>query len=44
MAKGLEIVRLPLLDSFRTFNWDKIIEDMRNIYKLKDLINIPVSA
>ena len=40
-AKGLEIVRLPLLDRFRTFNWGMIIEELLNIYKLKDLIKVP---
>jgi hypothetical protein len=43
-AKGLGISWLPLLDTFRTFNWGKIIEELRNIYKLKDLVNLPISA
>jgi hypothetical protein len=34
-AKGLGMVRLPLVDSFRTFCWGEIIEELRNIYKLK---------
>jgi hypothetical protein len=37
-------VWLPLLDNFRTFCWGEIIEELRNIYKLKDLINVPISA
>ena len=40
-TKGLEIVRLPLLDAFRTFSWGEIIEELRNIYKLKELIRVP---
>jgi hypothetical protein len=38
------MVRLPLVDSFRTFCWGEIIEELRKIYKLKELINLPVSA
>jgi len=34
--------RLPLLDSFRTFCWGEVIEELRKIYKLKELINLPV--
>jgi hypothetical protein len=37
------MVRLPLVDSFRTFCWGEIIEELRNIYKPKELINLPVS-
>ena len=44
MAKGLVIVWLPLVDSFRTFCWGEIIEELRNIYKPKELINLPISA
>jgi len=43
-AKGLEMVRLPLLGRFRTFCWGEIIEELPNIYKLKELINVPISA
>jgi len=43
-AKGLEIVWLPLLVRFRTFCWGEIIEELRNTYKLKELINLPVSV
>jgi len=43
-AKGLEIVRLPLLERFGTFCWGEIIEELRNAYKLKELINLPVSV
>jgi len=43
-AKGLEINKLPLLVTFRTFYWGEIIEELRNTYKLKELINVPVSA
>jgi len=43
-AKGLEIDELPLLESFRTFCWGEIIEELQNTYKLKDLINRPASA
>ena len=43
-AKGLEIVKLPLLDTFRTFCWGEIIEELQNTYKLKELINLPVSV
>ena len=35
---------LPLLERFGTFCWGEIIEELRNIYKLKDLISIPVSV
>jgi hypothetical protein len=44
IAKGLEIVKLPLLETFRTFCWGEIIEELRNTYKLKELIGIPISA
>ena len=44
IAKGLEIVWLPLLDTFRTFCWGEIIEELRKIYKLKELIKVPVSV
>ena len=43
-AKGLEIDKLPLLVRFRTFCWGEIIEELRNTYKLKELISPPVSA
>ena len=43
-AKGLEMSWLPLVDSFRTFCWSEIIEELRNIYKLKELINLPISV
>jgi hypothetical protein len=43
MPKGWN-VRLPLLESFRTFCWGEIIEELRNIYILKELINVPISA
>jgi hypothetical protein len=45
-AKGQRagIVRLPLLDTFRTFYWGEIIEELRNTYKLKELINLPVNT
>jgi hypothetical protein len=43
-AKGLEIVRLPLVDGFRTFCWGEIMEELRNIYKLKELIGIPANT
>jgi len=43
-AKGLGIVKLPLLVRFRTFCWSEIIEELRNTYKLKELTNPPVSA
>ncbi len=42
IAKGLEIVWLPLLETFRTFCWGEIIEELRNTYKLKELFNLPV--
>jgi len=35
---------LPLVDSFRTFCWGEIIEELQNIYNLRELINIPVST
>jgi hypothetical protein len=41
MAKGLEIVWLPLLDTFRAFCWGEIIEELQKTYKLKELINVP---
>jgi hypothetical protein len=37
-------VRLPLVDGFRTFCWGEIVEELRKINKLKDLINIPAST
>ena len=43
-AKELEIVKLPLLETLRTFCWGEIIEELRNTYKLKELINLPVSV
>jgi len=43
-AKGLGMVWLPLLGRFRTFYWGEIIEELPNIYKLKELINVPISA
>ncbi|GAH46675.1 unnamed protein product [marine sediment metagenome] len=43
-AKGLEIDELPLLDTFRTFCWGEIIEELQKTYKLKELINVPVSV
>ena len=38
------IVKLPLLGRFRTFCWGEIIEELRNIYKLKELIGLPTST
>ena len=35
------MVKLPLLDAFRTFCWGEIIEELQNINKLKELISIP---
>jgi len=43
-AKGLEISKLPLLERFGTFCWGEITEELRNIYKLKDLANVPISV
>jgi len=43
-AKGLEIDELPLLERFRTFCWGEFMEELRNIHKLKELINLPVSV
>jgi len=45
-AKGQRagIRKLPLLDAFRTFCWGEIIEELQNINKLKELINLPVSV
>jgi len=43
-AKGLEIDELPLLVRFRTFCWGEIMEELRNTYKLKELICPPLSA
>jgi len=40
--KGSNPTRLPLMDSFRTFCWGEIVEELRNIYKLKELINVPI--
>jgi len=42
-TKGLAFSLLPLLDTFRTFCMSEIIEELRNTYKLKELINLPVS-
>jgi len=44
MAKGLELSWLPLLESFGTFCGGEIFEELRNTYKLKELIGIPISA
>ena len=44
MPKCLEISKLPLLERFGTFCWGEIIEELRNIYKLKDLANVPISV
>jgi hypothetical protein len=38
------MVRLPLLDTFGTFCWGEIIEELQNINKLKDLISVPASV
>jgi hypothetical protein len=43
-AKGLEMSWLPLLDAFRTFCCGEIIEELRKIYKPKDLTSLPVSV
>ncbi len=43
-AKGLEMSWLPLLERFGTFCWGEIMEELRNTYKLKELINLPASA
>jgi len=43
MSKGW-LLSGPLLDGFRTFSWGEIIEELRNIYKLKELINLPAST
>jgi len=43
-SKGLVIVWLPLVDSFRTFCWGEIIEEFQNIFKLKEFISIPTSS
>jgi len=45
-AKGQRagISKLPLLERFGTFCWGEIIEELRNTYKLKELISPPVSA
>jgi len=40
ITKGLENGQAPLTFS----SWNQIIAELRNIYKLKDLINLPVSA
>jgi len=42
IAKGLRISKLPLLETFGTFCWGEIIEELQNTYKLKELINLPV--
>jgi hypothetical protein len=44
IARGLEIVKLSLLETFGTFCWGEIIEELRKIYRLKELIGIPKSA
>jgi len=44
ITKGLEIDELPLLERFGTFCWGEIIAELRNTYKLKELISPPVSA
>ena len=45
-AKGQRagIRKLPLLERFGTFCWGEIIEELQNINKLKELINLPVSV
>jgi hypothetical protein len=44
IAKGLEIDKLPLLETFGTFRWGEIIEELRNVCKLKELIGLPTRA
>jgi len=44
IAKGLEMVWLPLLERFGTFCWGEIMEELRNTHKLKEFINLPVSV
>jgi len=44
MPKGWLFSWLPLLERFGTFCWGEIIEELRNTYKLKELISPPVSA
>lgn len=39
MPKGWDVLT-PLMFS----SWNQIIQEMRNIYKLKELISIPVST
>jgi len=34
----------PLLETLRTFCWGEIIEKLRNTYKLKELIGLPVGT
>ena len=43
-TKGLFIVWLPLLERFGTFCWGEIIEELRNIHRLKELIGLPVRS
>jgi len=43
-VKELVIVWLPLLETFGTLCWGEIIEETRNTYRLKELINPPVSV
>ena len=44
-AKGLSrSTSRPLLERFGTFCWGEFMEELRNIYKLKDLGTLPSSA
>jgi hypothetical protein len=38
------MVWLPLLESFGTFCWGEIIEELQNTYKLKELISLPAGS
>ncbi len=45
LAKGLSRSNwLPLLVRFRTFCWGEITEELRNTYKLKELIGLPANT
>ncbi len=44
MQKGWELSGSSQQNDFVTFCWGEIIEELRNTYKPKELINVPVSV
>jgi len=44
LSQRAGICKLPLLETFGTFCWGEFMEKLRNTYKLKELIDLPVSV